>query len=59
MALTVQIVALISITTHFLFFTFNGKGVSALENFGDVLEIFSQVNKCSSFDNKLFLILSS
>lgn len=41
-ALTVQIIALLSITTHFLLFATNGQGVPGLENFGDVLEIFSQ-----------------
>jgi hypothetical protein len=58
----VQIVALISITTHFLFFAFNGKGVSGLENFGDVLEIFSQVGikwqilKRNAFRHSIFAL---
>lgn len=42
-ALVTQVVALLSISTHFLLFAFNGKGVPGLENFGDVVEIFSQV----------------
>jgi Rhodopsin-like GPCR transmembrane domain len=42
-ALTTQVVALLSISTHFLLFAFNGQGVPGLENFGDVVEICSQV----------------
>jgi hypothetical protein len=42
-ALTSQVVALLSISIHFLLFAWNGKGVPGLENFGDVVEIFSQV----------------
>jgi hypothetical protein len=37
------VVALLSISIHFLLFAWNGKGVPGLENFGDVVEIFSQV----------------
>ena len=42
-ALTTQIIALLSISAHFLLFAFNGKGLPGLDNFGDVVEICSQV----------------
>ena len=51
-ALTSQVVALLAISIHFLLFAWNGQGVPGLGNFGEVLEIFSQVchrTLCSSF----------
>jgi hypothetical protein len=44
-ALTSQIVALLSISIHFLLFAWNGQGVPGLENFGEIVEIFSTVTK--------------